>query len=59
MLQRIQRRATETVLELRDISYDDCVKEFGLTTLEIRKLRGVQIEMFNTCENIENFFFLT
>ena len=42
-------------------SYDDRLKECGLTTLETRRLRGDQIEVFkilNGHENIDpNIFF--
>ena len=45
---------------LRNTSYEMCVKEYGLTTLEIRRLRD-QIEVFkilNGYENIDrNMFF--
>ena len=43
----------------RNISYKMRQKEFGLTTLETRKLRGDQIEMFkilNGYENIDRMF---
>ena len=39
-LESIQRRATKIILELRDLSYEECVTECGLTTLETRRLRG-------------------
>ena len=45
-LERIQRRATKIIPELRDLSYEERLKECGLTTLEIRRLRGDQIEVF-------------
>ena len=60
-LERIQRRATKMIPELRDLSYEEHLKECGLTTLETRRLRGDQIEVFkilNGYENIDrNMFF--
>ena len=57
---RIQRRSTKIIPELRDLSYEEYLKECGLTTLETR-LRGVQIKVFkilNGYENIDrNMFF--
>ena len=46
MLERVQRRATKTIPKLRNISYEMRLKECGLTTLETRRLRGDQIEVF-------------
>ena len=46
MLERIQRRATKMIPELRDLSYEERLKECGLTTLETSRLRGDQIEFF-------------
>ena len=60
MLERVQRRATQIISKLRNISYEMCLKERGLTTLETRRLRGNQIEVFtilNGYENIEKYFF--
>ena len=48
MLEKIQRRATKLIPELRDLTYEERLKECGLTTLETRRLRGDQIEVFNT-----------
>ena len=39
-------RATKIIPELRVHSYEECLKESGLTTLEARRLRGDQIEVF-------------
>ena len=49
------------VPELRNRSYEECLKESGLTILETRRLRGDQIEFFkilNGYENIDRIFFL-
>ena len=55
------QRATKVIQELRDLSYEERLKECGLTTLETRRLRGDQIEDFkilNGYENIDrNMFF--
>ena len=40
MLERIQRRATKII---PDLSYEEHLKECGLTTLETRRLRGDKI----------------
>ena len=59
-LERTQR-ATKMIPELRDLSYEERLKECGLTTLETRWLRGDQIEIFkilNGHEDIDrNIFF--
>ena len=61
MLDRIQRRATKMIPELRDLSCEERLKECGLTTLGTRRLRGDKTEVFmilNGYENIDrNIFF--
>ena len=62
MLERVQRRATKMIPKLRNISYEMRLKECGLTTLETRRLRGDQIEVFkilNGYENIDGNIFFT
>ena len=41
--ERIQRRATKMIPELRDLSYESRLLQCGLTTLETRRLRGGQM----------------
>ena len=53
-LERIQRRATKMILELRDVSYESRLLECGLTTLETRRLRGDQIEVFEIMNGYED-----
>ena len=55
MLERVQRRATKIIPKRRNISYEMRLKECGLTTLETRRLRGDQIEVFKILNGYENF----
>ena len=62
MLEKIQRRATKLIPALRDLRYEERLKECGLTTLETRRVRGDQIEVFkilkfNGYENIDSKIF--
>ena len=62
ILERVQRRATKMIQKLRNISYEMRLKECGLTTLETRRLRGDQIEVFkilNGYENIDRNIFVS
>ena len=54
MLEHIQRRATKLIPGLRDISYEERLRECGLTTLEMRRLIGDQIEVFKILNGYEN-----
>ena len=60
-LKKIQRRATILIPGLRDLTHEERLKECGMTTLETRRLRGDQIEVFkilNGYENIDSNIFL-
>ena len=54
MLERVQRRATKMIPKFRNISYEMRLKECGLTTLDTRRLRGDQIEVFKILNGYEN-----
>ena len=54
MLETVQRRATKMIPTLRNISYEMHLKECGLTTLETRRLRVDQIDVFNMLNEYEN-----
>ena len=43
--ERIHRKATKMIPELRDLSYEERLTECGLTTQKTRRLRGNQIEV--------------
>ena len=53
-LERIQRRETKMIPELRDLSYEERLKECGLTTLQTRRLKGDQIGVFKILNGYEN-----
>ena len=53
-LDKIRRRATKLISGLRDLSYEERLKECGLTTLETRRLREDQIEVFKIRNGYEN-----
>ena len=54
MLEKIQRRATKLIPGLNDLTYEERLKECGLTTLETRRLGGDQIEVFKILNGYEN-----
>ena len=53
-LERIQRRATKMIPKLRDLNYEERLKECGLTTVDTKILRGDQIQAFMISNGYEN-----
>ena len=52
-LERIQRVVTKMVPELRELTYEDRIKEMGLPTLQDRRERGDLITIYKTVSGIE------
>merc|ERR1712212_473283 len=63
-LEKVQRRMTKLVPELKDLPYEEQCQSFNITSLEKRRLRGDLIETFKIVHGYENierdvFFELT
>ena len=54
VIEKVQRRATKIVPELRNLSYEERLVQLKLTTLENRRVRGDLIEVFKFVKGIEN-----
>ena len=63
LMEKVQKRMTRMLPDLKNMSYPESLKILGLTTLESRRLRGDLIEVFKTEKgfiNIDrNIFFFT
>ena len=46
VLEKVQRRAVKMVSNMKGRSYEEMLAEAGMTTLETRRLRGDQIQMY-------------
>jgi len=51
-LERVQRRATKLIPELRNLPYEERLKKLKLPTLVYRRLRGDMIELFKMVHGI-------
>lgn len=54
VLERVQRRATRMIRECKGLDYESRLKKVGLTSLEIRRVRGDMIEVFKILKGLEN-----
>ena len=52
-LEKVQQRATRLVPELRGLTYEQRLKQLGLTTLEERRRRGDLIEVYKIMHGID------
>ena len=52
-LERVQRRATRLISEISQLSYEERIQQCILTTLETRRIRGDQIEVFKIMQGYE------
>ena len=53
ILEKVQRRATKLIPELRNLPYEDRLLKIGLTTLEERRERGDLIQLFIIIKQID------
>ena len=53
-IENLQRRATKIVPEIKDLSYEERLRELNLPTLEYRRRRGDLIQMFKTLHGIDD-----
>ena len=54
LMEGVQRRAAKLVPSMRNYSYEERLKLFGLTTLETRRIRGDLIEVFKILKGYED-----
>ena len=48
VIEKIQKRATKLVIQLKNLPYTERLKELDLHTLKYRRIRGDMIEIFKT-----------
>ena len=53
MIEKIQRRATKLIPNLKHLNYSIRLSKFGLTDLTTRRLRGDLIQLFKLNNRIE------
>lgn len=53
LMERVQRRATKIVPQLKHLPYHDRLSQLNLTTLETRRIRGQMIEVYKLLNNFD------
>ena len=53
LLEKVQKRATKMISELRDLSYEQRLHKLGLISLEKRRIRGDLIQAFKIVKGID------
>ena len=56
-IEKVQRRATKLVPELKDLPYDQRLKKLNLTTLAYRRRRSDVLQVYRIVNNIDNLDF--
>ena len=51
-VEKVQKRATKLIIELKNLPYTERLKRLNLYTLKYRRLRGDMIELFKIIHNI-------
>ena len=55
ILEQVQHRATKLIKNIKDLPYEDRLYVLGLTTLELRRVGGVMIQVFKCVSGIDTF----
>ena len=55
ILEQVQHRATKLIKNIKDLPYEDRLDVLGLTTLELRRVRGDMIQVFKCVNGIDTF----
>ena len=57
ILEQVQRRATRLISSISDLPYEQRLVQLGLTTLELRRLRGDLIQVFKIVHGFDKLVF--
>ena len=57
LIENVQRRATRLISCLRDMPYEERLRRLGLTSLELRRIRGDLIQVFKIVNGLDGLSF--